>query len=351
MCEPRSTRRTSDSSYRINPKKSFASPEIYRSASMVPSLPIRPSSRSTPDLSKPTVRRAISDTNFSTTNKLNQAAMLSGFPTLKPLPIHSSHIVDECYSRSSSPDQSLGGFPHSAEYPSFHSSRDWTPQTPEPFVYDESLAMKDPLNHYATSWHWSGNEMVPFELNFDEVAGSIPGSIWSTPEPEPTESTDYLNVWPYPSFSLSPQQIPTNTVPHTHETPLLSIRDCSMDDYSSLDPIQDAWASCQSIVSQNSITDMITSSPYIYNTESVPDATSIWEDVFIPDTSSYYKLTYYGEHNNRGTLNTKLDKGCTYSLRSRAWRSSFIPDANCFKIAEPRASPRTKKDNPMYSKC
>ncbi|KAF2713373.1 hypothetical protein K504DRAFT_450077 [Pleomassaria siparia CBS 279.74] len=294
-CEPRSTRRTSDSNYRNTKTRQIVSPKRFSSAVSVPSLSRHTSPRSVPSSERPQMMRAHSHMDMHTAQKMRQQTPtdFSAYPMLTPLPTYSPQIIDECYSYSSSPEQNMH---------TFYNAGRMTPQTPDSFLYHDSLASTDAFDQYMNTQTWSddGNGM-PIGLGFEnDIPGLIPvESPWCTPEPEGfsmpmgqmrfdspfcgSVSPAPMNEWSH-DLSLSPPQMP-HSMPHTRAVPSLSISDCSIQDFES--PRMDDWSNFRPNPSSMIVTKTNSHNTYIDGMKPIPKNQALWEDVKFPRSSTF----------------------------------------------------------------
>ncbi|KAF1952337.1 hypothetical protein CC80DRAFT_495411 [Byssothecium circinans] len=286
-CEPRSTRRTSDNSYR-KPTKHLVSPKRYPSTSSIPTLGTSP--RSVPSSGRPQMVRSVSQMDFHTAAKLGQQPAGFNFNNmLSPLPTYAPHIVDECYSYSSSPEQGMHGFPLSMEK-NYMASRSVTPGTPDSFASYEPLPMSDTFEPYMNGSVWSDDGSIPIGLGFEnDIPNMMHGEMWGTPEPEmpPSmgvcDSPASMHGWSHPQLSASPPQLPIGLPPHKQAVPSLSISECS-EDFNSPQQNQEEWASFQ----PNMMGKPMVTRPYMENVKAYPTAPQpIWEDIIMPRTQPF----------------------------------------------------------------
>ena len=287
-CEPRSTRRTSDSNYRNTKTRHIVSPKRFSAQSVPPmSRHNSPLPRSVPSSERHQMVRAVSHMDMHTAQKMgHQRSDFSAFPMLTPLPTFSPQIIDECYSYSSSPEQNMNNFYNNGRL---------TPQTPDSFAYHDAMSIPDPFDQYMNNQAWSddGNGM-PIGLGFgDDIPGLMPvESMWGTPEPEGfstpmghTRAFDSpmcgspasVNGWSgYHDPSLSPPQIP-HSMPHSRAVPSLSISDCSAQEYNS--PRVEDWQSFRPNPAGMPMGNPTITNTYIDGIKSIPKNQALWEDV------------------------------------------------------------------------
>ncbi|KAF1937365.1 hypothetical protein EJ02DRAFT_469769 [Clathrospora elynae] len=289
-CDPRSTRRTSDSNYRANVRKPFVPPRRYHSTNTSPYLSSHTSSRSKPSLNRHGAMRAASHIDFRTAVKMSQEdSGLSGYPVLTPLPTYALQIVDECYSYSSSPEQNTAGFTQAMESSNYSTNGRRSPQTPESSIYHEPLSMREELE-YMTSQSWSNEALMSIELGFDpNIPAMLPTDIWPAPESEGLESLMQMAhmTWPQPAYSVSPQHIPADLTSHTRAVPSLSTSECSVEDFDTSDASQEEWLIYQPTATNMNLASLVTSAPFMHNINSVPNHAPVWADIFIPGASTY----------------------------------------------------------------
>ncbi|KAF2004610.1 hypothetical protein P154DRAFT_35117 [Amniculicola lignicola CBS 123094] len=293
QCEPRSTRRTSDSNYR-NPKKAIVSPKRFHSAQPVSAISRHGSPRSVPSHDRHhQLVRAVSHMDMATMAKLQQRPDYTGMPMLTPLPTFSPQIIDECYPFSSSPEQQMGAFANPMEKSSYLASGRLTPQTPESFIYSEPLAMNDGFD-YMNAQPWDNGQM-PVGLGFEsDIPGMMPVEpdmrMWSSPDLDGgvaamvpmsqsmCDSPESFNAWSNSSLSVSPPQLP-----HTRAVPSLSLSDCSAQDYDSPNAVQEEWAKLNGTMNKSSVSTMYFNDMKVMQHHAAP----LWEDVIIPRTSTF----------------------------------------------------------------
>ncbi|KAJ4364407.1 hypothetical protein N0V83_009001 [Neocucurbitaria cava] len=216
-----------------------------------------------------------------------QASGISGYPTLIPLPTYASQIVDECYSYSSTPEQSMIGFTHAMDMNTFPTSGRLTPQTPEPIIYHEPLAMGENLDPYITSQPWSDDSLVSAALDFDpDMTTIIPTNMWSAAEPEHIMPITQLH-WLQPSFPMSPPHLSAELVEQTSGAPSLSTSECSVEDFNTSGTNADEWSIYQPTATQINIANLVTTTAFLQDIRPIPSHAPIWEDVFIPGPSPY----------------------------------------------------------------
>ncbi|KAH7371080.1 hypothetical protein BKA66DRAFT_444263 [Pyrenochaeta sp. MPI-SDFR-AT-0127] len=289
-CEPRSTRRTSDNSYRATVKRPFVSTKKYHSSSTVPSLSRQTSPRSIPCSSRHTAMRAASHLGLSAAVKMSQQnSTISGYPMLIPLPTYASQVVDECYSYSSSPDQNLEDFTQAMETNGLSTSGRLTPQTPEAIIYHEPLSMGEGADHYMSSRPWSDDAVASVGIDFDpDMAAMLSTDMWPVPGPESIIPMIHM-PWHSPAPSVSPQEISGNNLGSSHPgtIPSLTASECSVDDFNTSGPNQEEWSIYQPTASHISVANLATSAPFMSDSEAIPSHAPIWEDIFLPHSSSY----------------------------------------------------------------
>lgn len=286
-CEPRSTRRTSDNSYRTNIKKPFVSPKRYHSSSAVPTLSRHASPRSIPSSNRQRAMRAASHIDFRTAVKMSQQGSgISGYPMLTPLPTYASQIVDECYSYSSSPEQNLSGFTDAMDANNFHNSGRLTPQTPEPIIYHEPVSMGDNLDPYMNSQPWSEDALASVGLGFEsDLTSMLPTDMWSAPEAEMIPMAHMS--WPQPGLNMSPQHMAVDLASHTRGVPSLTTSECSVEDFNSISTNPDEWPIYHATTPQLNMINMVTSAPFMQDMNALQSHAPIWEDVYMPGHSPY----------------------------------------------------------------
>lgn len=295
QCEPRSTRRTSDNSYR-KPTKHLVSPKRFPTSSSIPTM--SSVARSIPSSGRPQIMRTVSQMDFHTAAKLSQyPANFNNFNMLTPLPTYTTPIIEDSFSYSSSPEPNMGGFSTSMGQNSYiTSSRAMTPSTPEPFAYHDPIAIADPFDQYMGHSNWSDDGSMAVGLGFEhDMPGMLSHDMWATPEPESItpmglcDSPATMNSWQHPAMSVSPPQIPIGMTPHSKAVPSLSISEASSDDFHSPSRVQEEWNNIRPHAGQNMGKPMVTGS-FMDNVKSFayPKAPQpIWEDIIVPRTHAF----------------------------------------------------------------
>lgn len=286
-CEPRSTRRTSDSSYR-NPKKHMVSPKRFPSTNSIPTIGRHNSPRSVPLSDRHQLVRAVSQMDFHTAVKLGQQRPdFAAVSMLAPLHTYTPQIIDECY--SSSPEPNISVYSQHMDRSQFAPSGRLTPHTPEPFQYNEPVSFPDPFHQY-NAHPWSNEVHEPIGLGFgNNIPGLMPNDaetrVWAPEfdtntmqmgnmrayDPSMTESPVTTNVWASSALSISPPQLP-----HTRAVPSLSISECSLQDSESPNPVQDEWTNFRSGSTDTPMAKPSTS--YLDNIKVVPNGQHMWDD-------------------------------------------------------------------------
>lgn len=294
QCEPRSTRRTSDNSYR-KPTKHLVSPKRFPTTSSIPTMTASP--RSIPSSGRPQIMRTVSHMDFHTAAKLSQyPANFNNFNMLTPLPTYTTPIIEDSFSYSSSPEPNMGNFSRSMDQNAYiTSSRAMTPSTPEPFAYHDPIAIADPFDHYMNTPSWSDDGSMAVGLGFEhDMPGMLPNDMWSTPEPESItpmglcNSPATMNTWSHQAMSVSPQ-LPMGMPPHTKAVPSLSISEASSEDFNSPSHVQEEWNNIQPHAGQIMTKPMATGSfmdsvkSFVYPKAPQP----IWEDIIVPRTQTF----------------------------------------------------------------
>jgi hypothetical protein len=231
--------------------------------------------------------RAASILDFRTTIKFGQQAPeLSGYPMLTPLSAHSSQSVDECFSYSSSPEQNLTSLTQAMELNHFPNPGGRSPQTPEPIVYHEPISIIDNTDHYSICQPWSDEALTSSQLGFDlSMSELLPRNIWSASETAQTMPVSQMS-WLHHEFLDSPQQIPMEFTPRYGAVPSINTSEYSVDDYSA-DAMPGDWKIYRPTATQMYLANMVTSGPFMHHTNSFPMHAPLWEDTFIPGSSSY----------------------------------------------------------------
>lgn len=272
-CDPRSTRRTSDNSYRSIVKKPFVSPKRYHSTSKIPTT----SSHSSPRIfGSSMIHGASSHFDFRTPTKMNhQASVCAGYPTLTPLPTFASQTSDTCYAYPIYSETNFNNMTPILEPNAFPISGRLSPQTPESLAYHEPVSIHEVSDPWEVSQAWGNAAMGTMGLEFDAdvtIGTTLPMQLWSTP--------DHSIDWHQCSLSASPQVMSHELVPDVRVVPSLSISECSVADFSSASNFQENWAHCQPITTQLEMEDMVAPSPFVQGLG--PNPTPVWEDVFGP---------------------------------------------------------------------
>lgn len=300
QCEPRSTRRTSDNSYR-KPTKHLVSPKRFPTTNSIPTMGTSP--RSIPSSGRPQIMRTVSQMDFHTAAKLSQyPANFNSFNMLTPLPTsYTPQIIDE-YSYSSSPEPNMGGFSRSMDQNNYiTANRAMTPSTPEPFAFNDPIAIADPFDQYMNTPSWSDDGSMAVGLGFEhDMPGMLPNDMWSTPEPESItpmglcDSPTVMNNWSHPALSVSPPQLPLGMPPHSKGVPSLSLSEASTEDFNSPSRVQEEWNNIQPHAGghgQMMAPKPMVSTSFMDNVKSYapyPKAPQpIWEDIIVPRTQAF----------------------------------------------------------------
>jgi hypothetical protein len=307
-CEPRSTRRTSDSNYR-SAKKHVVSPKRFPATSSINTVSRHSSPRSIPSANRHQLVRAVSQMDFHTAVKLGQQRPdFAAMSMLQPLQTYTPQIIDECYSYSSSPEPNSAAFSHNMDKTNvFHSGR-LTPQTPESFSYTEAMPITDPFDQYMNLQPWSHDGQMPIGLGFEhDIPGLMPTEpdmrVWAPnfhANPAPTtnmnnyssavcESPASAGVWTNPTHSVSPSQ-----PPHTRAVPSLSISECSAQESDSPSGAQDDWSCFNGVPTSISSAKPISSTPYLDSIKTFPMGPRIWEDDVLSRMYAHRGLRFYG---------------------------------------------------------
>ncbi|KAF2732155.1 hypothetical protein EJ04DRAFT_343271 [Polyplosphaeria fusca] len=274
----------------------MVSPKRFPSSSSIPNMSRHGSPRSVPTSARHQLHRAVSQMDMATAAKLGQQNF-AGLSMLTPLPTYTPHIVDEYYTDYSSPEPNMGAFaPHSSKN-GFMASGRLTPQTPEPYAFNEPLSIADPFDPYSNA-QWSDDGQVPIGLGFenDMQTMMMPEAnmrMWtpeldSTPtsmEPMPSfdqpvcRSPSTMHGWAEQPTSVSPPQIP-HTLPHTRGVPSLSMSEASAPEYDPPEGAQEEWANLR----MNQANHMSAYMETIRTSSKHPQ----WEDIMIPRTTSSF---------------------------------------------------------------
>ncbi|KAF2265952.1 hypothetical protein CC78DRAFT_542906 [Lojkania enalia] len=297
-CEPRSTRRTSDSSYRNTTKKHVVSPKRFPSTSSIPTISRHGSPRSVPTSNRHQLVRAVSQMDMATASKMGHQVNFAGLSMLTPLQTYTPHIVDEYYTDFSSPEPNMSVFaPHMAKNNILGSGR-LTPQTPEPFAYNEPLSIADPFDQYTNSQAWSDDGHMPIGLGLENEGLMLQEPdmrMWSSTELDngtasmghmqsfnsPASQSPSLNAWPEQSISVSPPQ-----PPHTRAVPSLSISECSVQEYDSPEGARDEWSDFRINGNEIAMAKPNASAAFMENVKAHPTHPQ-WEDVILPRSSTF----------------------------------------------------------------
>ncbi|KAF1976481.1 hypothetical protein BU23DRAFT_27885 [Bimuria novae-zelandiae CBS 107.79] len=289
QCEPRSTRRTSDNSYR-KPTKHLVSPKRF------PTMGTSP--RSIPSSGRPQIMRTVSQMDFHTAAKLSQyPTNFNNFNMLTPLPTYPTPVIEDSFSYSSSPEPNMGGFSRSMDQNGYiTASRAMTPSTPEPFAFHDPIAIADPFDQYMNNSSWSDDGSMAVGLGFEhDIPGMLPSDMWATPEPESItpmglcDSPTAMNNWSHSAMSVSPPQLPMGMTPHSKAVPSLSISETSSDEYNSPRRVQEEWNNIQPHAGQMMGKPMVTGT-FMDSVKSFayPKAPQpIWEDIIVPRTQTF----------------------------------------------------------------
>jgi len=236
-------------------------------------------------------RRAVSQMDFRTGSKTNeQASVCSGFPTLTPLPTYTSPTVDSCYSYPVFSDhQNLSEYAIPLEQNSFPISGRLTPQTPEPPIYHEPLAVGEMSDLWMASPLWPDNSLGLIGLGYDAgMTTVLPAELWSASNHGRVHSAPATQIaWPQASISASPQSMSHEIIPHKGAVPSLSISECSLEDFQSTGVFHEDWANFQPITSQLELSNVVAPAPFMHNLGPNPSTTPMWEDVFMHGPTPY----------------------------------------------------------------
>jgi hypothetical protein len=236
--------------------------------------------------------------DYHTAVKLgHQQGHFSSMPLLTP---YTPQIINECYSYSSSPEQSMAPFSQQMNKSAYLGAGNLTaPGTPESY-YNDSFSIPDPFDSYMNTQAWSDDGNMPVGLGFEnDIPGLMPVDqatrMWScTPEPEGiatpmgnmsnyesslTGSPVPMHSWPTHAMSVSPPQMPQ--MPHTRAMPSLSLSDGSMQDFDSPNHLQDEWSFNRPIASNSFLDGM----------KSIPKHPQIWDDSML--SRKFYPFNLY----------------------------------------------------------
>jgi hypothetical protein len=247
------------------------------------------SPRSIPTSNRHQLVRAVSQMDMATAAKLGQQSNFAGLSMLTPLQTYTPHIVDEYYTDYSSPEPPMGIFAPHPTKTNFVASGRLTPQTPEPYNFNEPLAIADNFDQYNHQFAEDGPMQIG--LGFDSEVSSmlLPGSdmrIW-TPEldtvpnsmapmpsfhPSAAQSPASMNSWTEQAISVSPPHLP-----HTRGVPSLSISESSAPELESADGVQEEWSNLRMEQTQ--------SLPMYMDTVRVNPKHPQWEDLVMPRRS------------------------------------------------------------------
>jgi hypothetical protein len=223
-----------------------------------------------------------SQMDFRTAAKLaqQQSTNFNNFNMLTPLPTYTPQIIDECYEYSSSPEAGMGSFTDKNNN-FINSGRSMTPSTPDSFVYHEPLTVSDSFD-YMNTQAWADDGSMPIGLGFNgNISGIMPGDMWSTPEPETItpvnicDSPATMNMWTHPSLSSVSPQLPLGMPPHSKAVPSLSLSECSVEEFSSPNHLQQEWTTFQPNPN-NAMGSMMSKGPQ-----------PIWEDLIMPHQQQF----------------------------------------------------------------
>jgi hypothetical protein len=296
-CEPRSTRRTSDSNYR-NTKKHLVSPKRYPTANTIPTIGRHTSPRSVPSADRHQLFRAVSQMDLHAAAKMSsyQRPGFTAMPMLTPLQTYTPQIIDGCYSHSSSPERSIAPFNTHVDKTTYLSSGRLTPQTPE-FTYKEPVAVTDSFNQYMNSHAWSDDGHMHIGLGFEnDIPGLMPGDtdlrLWAAPnldgnstpmgsmsayDSPVSDTPTSLETWPTQPLSVSPPQLA-----HTRAVPSLSMSEASAQDFDSPGSVQEEWSHFRNRSGEMGAGNAMTSAPYIANVQTLPVTHQVWDSGVIP---------------------------------------------------------------------
>jgi hypothetical protein len=246
--------------------------------------------------------------DFHTAAKMGQQTPeFAALSMLTPLQTYTPHIVDECYSYSSSPESAASAFPANTEKNSFMHPGLLTPRTPEPFSYPEPIAMSESFDQYMGPDVWTQEGQIPIGLGFEnDIPGLMPMdpdmNIWAptfnahdTPmEPTPVNSALTYNpptsssAWTNLALSVTPNQSP-----HTRAVPSLSISEYSAPDSDSPNVGQGEWAYYQNFSGNIPSAEPVTSTPYLDSIRTMPMDTKAWDEcvfmrMFLTDSDLYW---------------------------------------------------------------
>ncbi|KAF2818901.1 hypothetical protein CC86DRAFT_450352 [Ophiobolus disseminans] len=233
--------------------------------------------------------RTVSHMGLHTAVKMNQqASACSGFPTLTPLPTHTSPTVDSCYSYPVFSDhQDLSEYSLGMEAHDFPVAGRLTPQTPEPLIYHDPLSISDMSDQWMPSQPWSGESLEFVQSGFDsDITPMLPAELWAPPDHAHVAPITQL-AWNHPSLSASPQELPQELVPHMGAVPSLSISECSVEEFNGAGAFHENWTNCLPITTQLGMTGMVTQAPFMHGLGSSSSAAPMWEDVFMQGPSPY----------------------------------------------------------------
>lgn len=287
VCTPRSTRRTSDSSYRTT-KKHAVSPKRFMPNKTIQSISRQGSPRSVPTPNRHQLVRAVSQMDFNTAVKLGQhTPEFAAMSMLTPLQTYTPHIVDEFYSYSSSPETAMSAFPPSMEKPSFIHSELLTPQTPDTFLYPEPVAMPDSNDQYMGPQVWFADRQMPIGLGFENDMPELMPSmdqdmrVWA-PEferhdtPIATMHNDTSPLCPTPiSANPWPDRM-LSVAPSPRAVPSLSISECSAQDSDSSNTAEEERFYYQNVPGNLCGTKPATTTPYLDSIRTMPMDTNAW---------------------------------------------------------------------------
>lgn len=265
-------------------KKSYASPKRYQSTSAIPSVNQITSPQNL-SLSKRRAMRAVPPIDINTAIKMGQrSSVLSGFPILTPLPTatYSCQATNERHSVEDNADQGLVDYLPVLDGGSFPVSGCLTPQTPGPVMYHEPISMDGISEHLATDQTWPDDSLVSLGFNLDNDTSSMPAmGQWSLPEPSYVMPMTQM-PWNQSPFSLPPQAISNDFVPHAAAMAPLSLAENSMENFDTTAAFDGTWDSCPIDMPQIGMGILASSGPFMQDFRSSSDIVPIWEDAFIP---------------------------------------------------------------------
>ncbi|KAL6704264.1 hypothetical protein ACN47E_008432 [Coniothyrium glycines] len=284
-CDPRSTRRTSDTSYRSSIRKSSSLAKKYRASNSIIGLDRLYISHLNSSPEQDT-EQLDSFPDFNPQAKPDEQAFdVSGFPSLQPLATYSSHMIDEFHSYSSSPEQGLGGFaPVDLTHVCYTS--DITPRTPDFGIYEEPLLPPELCPQDIVSDPWQEENLLTCGLGFDsQVVALSPSHFLDEFGSNAMDSQRYAE-WEDTTHLTHPF-FPTGYTPqHYVEMPLLPSNVVAGDDNDALNT-DEVYALHQPTPLDTTMANLITSAPFMQSPNCISGA-PLWCDISVSDLLPSY---------------------------------------------------------------